>query len=300
MISDFKALVTAAEKKGKMKVVLAVSEDHESLEALATAHKEGLAEPILVGDKAKTTDLCNGMGFDIKNFAVYDEPDPAQAIEKAVDIVRKGDAGALMKGLVDTGKLLKAVLDKEKGIKVAELLTHVMLIGVPSYPKIMLISDVAMVIRPDLPQKIKIIQNAVTVARVMGIEKPKVAVLCAVEKVNYEHMPETVDAAILSKMAERGQLGSIILDGPLALDLAVNPESCRIKKLVSPVCGDADILIVPDIVAGNVFYKSFTQFMPEHKSAGVIMGAKCPVILLSRSDSADCKFYSIALANLLS
>jgi phosphate butyryltransferase len=300
MITDFKALVTAAEKKGKMNVVLAVSEDLESLEALAIAHKEGLAEPVFVGDKSRTHELCKGIGFDISEFKLYDEPNPVKAVQRAVDVVREGQASALMKGLVDTGKLLRAVLDKEKGLKAFELLTHVMLVGLPTYPKIMLISDVAMVIRPDLEQKIKIIQNALTVAKVLGIDKPRVAMLCATEKVNYEHMPETVDAAILSKMAERGQLGSLILDGPMALDLAVNPESCRIKKFISPVGGEADILIVPEIVAGNVFYKAFTQFMPEHKSAGVIMGAKCPVILLSRSDSADCKFYSIALANLLS
>jgi phosphate butyryltransferase len=300
MIADFKALVAAAERKGKMNVVLAVSEDIESLEALAIAHKERLAEPILVGDKTRTTELCAGIGFDISGFKLYDEPDPAKAVQRAIDVVRAGEASALMKGLIDTSKLLKAILDKEAGLKASDLLTHVMLVGVPTYPKIMLISDVAMVIRPDLPQKIKIIQNAMTVAKVLGIDKPKVAMLCAAEKVNYEHMPETIDAAILSKMAERGQLGSVIVDGPISLDLAVNPESCKIKKFISPVGGNADILIVPEIVAGNVFYKAFTQFMPEHKSAGVIMGAKCPVILLSRSDSADCKFYSIALANLLS
>jgi phosphate butyryltransferase len=300
MITSFEEIVKAAKTRGKKRIVLAAAEDIEALEAIERAHREALAEPILVGDKDKLAELCKSVGLDMGKLTVYHEPDPAAAAIKAVDLVRNGEADALMKGLVDTSKLLKAVLDKDKGLRSSELLTHVFLISSPTYHKILFLTDVAMVVAPDLGQKILIIKNAVKVANGLGIDKPKVAILCATEKVNYEHMPATIDAAVLSKMGDRGQLGSVIVDGPLALDNALSIEACKIKKIDSPVGGDADILVVPDIEAGNMLYKGITRFQPDHQAAGIIMGAKCPVILVSRADSADSKFYSIALANLLS
>lgn len=220
--------------------------------------------------------------------------DPAQAAAEAVAAVRRGEAHLVMKGLLQTATIMKAVLNKEEGLRTGRALSHVCVFEIPDWPKLIFITDVALNVAPDLARKADIIRNQVQVARSMGIETPKVAVLAAVETVNPD-MPAAVEARQLQEMGERGELGQCLVQGPLALDLAVSEESGKIKGVGGPVVGDADILVVPDIEAGNMLYKGLVYFA-KARPAGVIMGAKCPVVLLSRADSPDAKLMSIALA----
>jgi phosphate butyryltransferase len=213
-------------------------------------------------------------------------------------MVRQGNAELLMKGKVGTSTLLKAVLDKESGLRTGELLSHVAVVQVESYPKLMLVSDGGMNIRPDIKQKADILRNAAEVARKLGIRQPKAACLTAVELVNPD-MQETVDAAGLVKMAERGDLKDMTVDGPIAFDAAIDVEAARMKGIVSPLAGETDIFLVPDIAAGNIFVKSLI-YLAGAKVGGVVVGAGAPIVLLSRSDSALTKLYSMALGAMIS
>jgi phosphate butyryltransferase len=213
--------------------------------------------------------------------------------------VHDGGAGALMKGKVSSSAILKALLDKRFDLRGSGLISHIILLENPNYHKFFLISDAGFVIAPTLSDKVGIVKNAVGAMHKLGVHRPKVAMIAAVEVVNYEHMPATVDAAIISQMARRGQLGECEVDGPFAFDNAISKESAKIKGINSPVAGDADIIILPNIETGNVLYKSL-MFLSNTKSAGVVVGSKVPVVLLSRADNEECKFYSIALASVCS
>jgi phosphate butyryltransferase len=235
--------------------------------------------------------------IDISQYEIVDVKGITETARTAVTLVSQGKADFLMKGLMGTADLLKAVLDKEIGLRTSSLLSHVMLYSVPTYHKIIFLTDGGMVPYPDLNQKVQIINNAVKVAKSLGVNPVHVAPLCAVEVVNPD-MQATIDAAVLSKMNQRGQIKDCIVDGPLALDNAISKEAAKHKGITSPVAGEADILLVPNIEAGNLLGKSLTYFAMA-KSAGVIMGAKCPIVLVSRADTHESKLYSIALGCLV-
>lgn len=295
-ISD---IIEAAKAAGPRRIAVAAAQEHSALEAAVDAYAHGLAEPILVGDPEAIRALAAELSLDISAFEIVAEKEPAKAAAKAVELVKTGKADMLMKGIVDTSVILKAALNKETGINSGRLASHVAVFETAHYHKLLMVTDAAINIAPDLPAKLDIIANSVTAARALGTEKPKVALLCAIEKVNYDKMPCTAEAAVITQMNRRGQVKNCIVDGPLALDNAVSAESAKIKKIVSEVAGDADILVTPDIEAGNVLYKSLID-LGGAKGAGIVMGAAKPIVLTSRADTAETKLASIAFASLVS
>jgi phosphate butyryltransferase len=284
------------QKNQTKRLVVAVAQDEHSLEAVSIAAKKKYIEPILVGDAEEIKRIAEKhKKIDLNLFSIIHEPNVQEAVAKAVKLVHYGEADILMKGNVGTSTLLKGVLNKEWGLRKNEVLSHIALFEVEAYHhKLLALTDVAMNIAPDLNTKIGILNNSVDFLRQIGVETPKVAVLGAVELVN-ENMPATIDAALLSKMAERGQIKNCIIDGPLAFDNAISAESAKHKGIISKVAGDADLLLLPDIEAGNVLYKAFV-FFAKAKVAAVILGARTPIVLTSRSDSEDSKLDSIVLA----
>lgn len=282
-------------KESRKKLSVACADDSKVMKACYDAYNEGICDSVLVGDRDRMEEIARDNQIDLDVFEIIDEKDKAKAVERAVKQVSKGQAQFLMKGYVDTSILLRGVLNKEWGLRTGRLLSHIAVFELDKYKKPFIITDGGMNIRPDLNAKIDIINNAVMFCEKIGIENPKVAVLAAVEKVNTD-MPETIDASILAKMSARGQVRGIV-DGPLAFDLAVSEESAMHKKVKSPVAGNADIMVVPDIAAGNILAKSLI-YMTDCKVAGMIVGAQCPVVLLSRSDSEETKKMSIAFASL--
>jgi phosphate butyryltransferase len=279
-------------------IAVACPHDDDVLRSLDRATAAGLVRPLLVGRRAVVESLCASLRLDRFTPEIVDCEDDAAAVELAVRKVRSGEAQMLMKGLVATGTFLKGVLHKEFGLRDRPLLSHVAACEVSDPERLLLFTDVAMNIAPDLQQKAQIIGNAVALARRLGVERPKVAVIAAVETVNPD-MPATLDAAALAKMADRGQIGGCEVDGPLALDNALSVEAARHKGIVSPVAGTADILLLPDIEAGNVLYKA-VGLVGRRPLAAVVVGATVPVVLTSRADSDQTKFNSIALAAALS
>jgi len=292
-------LIEAAKAHGRKRVAVAAAQEHSALEAVVDAWKHGLAEPVLVGDREAILALGGELGLDLSAFELHHEPDLAKAAALAVGLVRSGEADVLMKGVLDTSILLKAALNKESGINAGRLTSHVAAMEVASYHKLLFVTDAAINIAPDIAAKLDIVANAVAAARALGVAWPKVALLAAVEKVNWEKMPCTAEAAVIVQMNRRGQLRDCIVDGPLALDNAVSAESARIKKIHSEVAGDADILVAPDIEAGNILYKCLLD-LGGAKGAGIVMGAARPIVLTSRADSAETKLASIAFAALAS
>jgi phosphate butyryltransferase len=282
------------DQKKKKRLVLAVSQDGQSLGAINDTYKAGIIEPVLIGSKKITDQLIEEGGYDLSDVKMIDEPDAEKAVKKAVRMVHNGEADILMKGKVATPVLLKGVLNKEWGLRTGRLLSHFALFEVKTYHKLIAVTDVAMNIAPNLSDKIQIINNSVDFLNKMGIPKPKVAVLGAIEMVN-ENMQATLDAALLSKMNQRDQIKHCIIDGPLAFDNAVSFESAKHKGIRSDVAGDTDLLLMPDIEVGNVLYKSLV-FFAKAKVASVILGAAAPIVLTSRSDSEESKFNSILLA----
>jgi len=293
MIKSFSDLMKEAKAKGPKKVAVAVAQDEVVLEALSLAYREKIATPVLFGDRKAIEEAAGKVGVSLSGWEITDMADMAQASKAAVAAVSSGQADFLMKGLVPTAIFLKAVLDKEVGLRTGRLLSHVALMELSGYHKIFLVTDGGMCLKPDLAAKVDIVNNALELAHSLGLEKPKVAVLAAVEVINPE-MPETMDAAELSKMAERGQIKGCIVDGPLALDLAVSREAAEHKNVKSPVAGDADIFVLPEIAAGNIFAKALI-YMSGARAAGLIAGAAKPVVMLSRSDTKEQKLNSIAL-----
>ncbi len=286
------------ERQGPVRIAVAAAQDDNVLESVEYARKDGLAVAVLVGDRSMIESIAGDQKINLAHYQIIDEPDLAKAAAVAVDLVRRGDADFVMKGILDTSVLLKAVLNKETGLNAGRLVSHVGVAESANYHKILLMTDAAINIAPTLPEKIDIIRNAVDCARALGIAVPKVALLAAVEKVNPDKMPCTMDAAVLTQMNRRGQIQSCIIDGPLALDNAISAESVRIKKIESPVAGDADILVAPDIEAGNILYKAVID-LGGAKGAGLVMGARAPVVLTSRADTVETKHTSIALAALV-
>lgn len=278
----------------KRTVAVAAAHDADALRAVYAAHRAGIADAILIGDAEQIGRIAADSGIPIGAFQILHEPDNAGACEKAAALVREGAAGALMKGLVETAVILRAVLDREKGIRAAPLLSHVALLEISGFGRPLLLTDAAMNIAPDLEAKKQLLQNAALVARALGNPAPVAACLCASEKTNPK-MPATLDAAALSEAARRGELPGCRVFGPAALDNAVFPEAAKHKGITDPLAGYADILLAPDIEAGNILYKALT-LLSGAKAAGIVVGAKAPIILSSRADSAETKLHSIALA----
>lgn len=285
-------------EQGRIRIAVAAAHDEDVLEAVEAARRDGFAEATLIGDHALIETIAKDIHIDLSHYVVVDEPDITRAAALAVDYVKRGEAAFVMKGILDTSVLLKAVLNKETGLNTGRLVSHVGVAESPQYHKLFLMTDAAINIAPTLQEKVDIIRNAVDCARALGIGTPKVALLAAVEKVNPEKMPCTMDGAVLTQMNRRGQIKDCIIDGPLALDNAISAESARIKKIDSPVAGDADILVAPDIEAGNILYKAVID-LGGAKGAGLVMGAGAPVVLTSRADTAETKHASIALAVLV-
>jgi len=276
------------------KLVLAAAQDQHSLSAVLRAWKDGIIEPILIGDKEEIQNISSSNGYDITGLRIIHEPDTEMAVEMAVKMVSSKQADVLMKGKVGTSTLLKCVLNKEWGLRTGHLLSHIALFEVDTYHKLIAVTDVAMNIAPNLQDKIAIINNSISCLHKLGIPMPKVAVLGAVEMVN-ENMEATLDAALLSKMNQRDQIKGCLIDGPLAFDNAISLESAQHKNIRSEVAGDTDLLLMPDIEVGNVLYKSLV-FFAKAKVASVILGALAPIVLTSRSDSEQAKYDSILLA----
>jgi phosphate butyryltransferase len=297
MIRSFDEILRAAKDKGPRIIAVAVAQDIEVLSAVNGAKNLGIANAILVGDKDEISKAAAECGVDISKFDVIDIKEKDEACRKAVELVSTGKAHIVMKGLVDTSVILKAVLDENIGLRTGNVLSHVAVFDVPGYDRLFYVTDAAMNIAPNVLQKKQIIENAVQVANALGNDNPKVALLAAVEKVNPK-MQATLDAAELVKMNEAGELTGCTLGGPFALDNAVSVEASKHKGITHPVAGYADVLMVPDIEAGNILYKSMV-FLARAKNAGVIVGAKAPVVLTSRADSDEAKLNSIAIAALM-
>jgi len=287
-------ILAAAQAGGRKRIAVAAAQEHSALEAALDARAAGIAEPILIGDLDAIRAMAGELGADLTGLRLIEEKDYAKAAAAAVALVRSGEADVLMKGVLDTSILLKAALNKENGLNAGRLTSHVAVMESPQYHKLFIVTDAAINIAPDLQGKLDIIANAVKVARALGVDRPKVALLAAVEKVN-DKMPCTVDAAVITMMNRRGQVKDCLVDGPLALDNAISAESARIKKIVSDVAGDADVLVTPDIEAGNLLYKALLD-LGGAKGAGIVAGAAKPIVLTSRADSRETKLASIALA----
>jgi phosphate butyryltransferase len=291
MIRNFNQLLEAASRRGNKTVAVACAQDPAAMEAAAEAARRGLARSILVGEKPKVQTLLKDRAA--AAFEIIHEPDEHTAICRAVRLVREGNAELLLKGACKTSALLKAALDKQHGIGAGNLLSDVFLFEDTRRNKLVIISDGGVVLQPTLEQKIAIIKNAVAVARALGNSHPKVALLSAVETVIPE-LPASVDAAAIAQLNREGKIADCVIEGPLSLDLAVSAESARIKQFQTPVAGDADILIAPDIVAANLMAKGISHYGGV-RVAHVIIGARAPILIPSRSDPADTKFLSIAL-----
>lgn len=290
----FKQLYEKAKRNPIKTLVVACAEDEDVLLAVEHARKEGIVKGILVGDRKKIEVIALEQKISLENYEVIDIPEMIEASLEAVKLVHSGKGQILMKGFVDTSIILKAVLNPEVGLRMeGNLLSHIGLFHVKNHEKARIVTDAAMNISPSLEEKRKILENAVKVSHALGIETPKVAVLCAKEKVSPK-MKATVDAAELQNLNEKGEIKNCLVLGPIALDGAVSKEAANHKNIVHPVAGDADILLVPDIESGNILYKALTYFC-ESESAGLIVGAKAPIVLTSRSDSDKTKFNSILL-----
>ncbi|WP_132995376.1 phosphate butyryltransferase [Sporanaerobacter acetigenes] len=297
MAKGFDDLLELAKKKGPKKLAVAVAQDREVLLAVKKAKELGIADAIFVGDKKEIEKVAKEVGLDLAQFEVIDEVDNVLACRKAVSLVSSGSADVVMKGIIDTAIIMKQVLDSEIGLRTGKVISHVAVFSVPTYEKILTITDAAMNIHPDLNQKKEIVENAVSFAHSLDIDNPKVAIVCAREKVSPK-MEATVHAKELEDMNKNGEITDCIVGGPLALDNAISKEAAKHKGIDSPVAGDADILVVPNIEAGNVLYKSLT-FFAGAKNAGLIVGTSAPIVLTSRSDTEEAKLYSIALGVLM-
>lgn len=291
-------LISAAKAAPRKRLIAAYANDSHTIGATSRAIDLGIVDVTLVGDIDTIKKVCQEEGIDVNKFELVQEANEAKAAAKAVALINEGKGQILMKGLCSTDKYMKAILNKENGLMPAgkPVLSHVSVFEVPTYHKLLITSDVAVIPAPDFKQKTAIVNYVINTAHTLGIECPKVAMICATEQM-LTGMPACVDAALIATMNKRGQIKGAIVDGPLAMDVAIDKESAQIKKLDSEVAGDADCLVWPAIEPGNVFYKTATKFAGAELAA-MVVGAKVPCILSSRGDSVQTKTYSIALAAL--
>ena len=297
MLTGFDQIFEELRGRGsKKRMVAAWGVDSHTVAAAGKAVEAGLADVTLVGDEALISKACTEEGIALSSCTIVHDPDEMSSVAQAVQMVRDGQGDFLMKGLCSTDKFLRAILNKETGLLPPKgTLSHCTVLEIPQYHKLLFVGDVAVIPAPDFKQKQVILDYIVRTAKAVGVEKPKVAVIAATEQV-LPSQPATIEAAMLAKMADRGQIKGCIVDGPLALDVAIDQESVEIKGLVSPVAGDADCLLFPNIESGNVFYKSNSKLVPGVRQAGILVGAKVPCVLSSRADSIDTKLNSIAIA----
>lgn len=293
MFQTYDEMLVMARRYAPMKIAVAGAQEDTVLAALKQAEEQGFAESILVGDKEKIEALALQVGYDLKGKEIVDVPDPAESALEAVKMVSSGRADILMKGILQTSTILKAVLDRQYGLRASSVISHLFLIRLEGYHKFLSLTDGGINIAPSLDEQKAIMENAISFYHLMGLEKPKIAVLASLETLN-EKVPATLSAALLAKMGERGQIRGAVIDGPLAFDNAVSAESVREKNIVTPVGGDADVLLVPHMDMGNGLFKGLVYF-GKGVPAAVVLGTRRPVIVTSRADSARCKFLSIAL-----
>ncbi len=296
-ITKLDQMFEALRSSKKKVLVAAYANDEHSVSAVSMAIDMGLVDGTLVGDKNEIEKVCKEHQIGLDKFTIVHEPDEMKAAYKAVELINKGQGNLLMKGLVSTDKYMRAILDKENGLmNKGAILSHVTVLENPNYHKLLIVGDVAILPAPEMPEKIAITNYLINTAHALGIEKPKVALIAASEQVSFK-IQSSVDAALISKMADRGQIKGAWVDGPLALDVAIDPESAQIKKVGGQVAGDADCLVFPNIESGNVFYKMNTKLAGGEQGA-IVVGARVPAVLSSRGDSTKTKLYSIALAAL--
>jgi phosphate butyryltransferase len=298
MIPTFTTMSEQIQAGGRKRIAVANAQDKDVLLSIDQAAQLGLAEPLLIGEPQAITDLLQQLDIAHDKYEIIAAPDEVEACHTAIRLIREKKADAVMKGLVSTSIILRAILNKESGIRAGSLLSHIGLFFVEQLGRFLIVTDAAMTISPDLEKKRGILNNAVTAARLLGLEEPKVACVCAVEKVNPD-MPATLDAAELVRLNREGDIRNCLVGGPLALDNSLFPEAAKIKKITDPVAGKADILLMPNIEAGNICYKMLA-FLCQSSAAGLVLGAGAPVILTSRSDNEATKLNSIILALYLS
>ena len=297
MLTKFSEIFTELQSRGTRKrMVAAWGVDGHTIAAASKAVELGLVDVTLVGDENLIAQACKAENVSVDMFTIVNNPDEMKSVAQAVQMIRDGEGDFLMKGLCSTDKFLRAILNKETGLLPPKgTLTHCTALEIPSYHKLLFVGDVAVIPAPDFKQKQTIMECLVKTAQSVGVAKPKVALIAATEQV-LPSQPASMEAALLAKMADRGQIRGCIADGPLALDVAIDMESVQIKGLVSPVAGDADCLLFPNIESGNVFYKANSKLVPGVKQAGILVGAKVPCVLSSRADSTETKLNSIAIA----
>ncbi|MEC5399142.1 bifunctional enoyl-CoA hydratase/phosphate acetyltransferase [Uliginosibacterium sp. H1] len=293
----YEQVLSLADGMAPVRTAVAHPCDIESLKGALLALQEGLIVPVLVGPEAKIRAVAEQLGADLNGCTLVDTEHSVAAAERAVEMARNGEVQALMKGSLHTDELMSAVVNRATGIRTARRISHVFVCDVPRYPRPLLITDAAINIQPDLDAKVSIVQNAIDLAHAIGIELPKVAILSAVETVNPK-IPSTLEAAALCKMADRGQIKGGVLDGPLAFDNAVSPFAARTKGIVSPVAGVADVLVVPDLESGNMLAKQL-EYLAGGLLAGVVLGARVPIVLTSRADRAETRSASCAVVKRL-
>ncbi len=297
MIKSFDDILKSAQRRGPKTLSVAVAQDEDVLNAIKAAKEMGIATAILVGDKELIQEEATKINMDLSPYEIIDEKDKTEACKIAVSLITQGKANILMKGIVDTSIILKAALEEKAGLRTGNILSHVAVFEVDSYSKLFYITDAGMNIAPNLEQKKQLIENVVQVAHALENPEPKVAILAAVEKVNPK-MPATLDAEALVNMNIAGEIAGCILGGPFALDNAVSIEAAKHKGINHPVAGNADILVVPAIEAGNILYKAIT-FLAGGVSSGIVVGAKVPIVVTSRADSDVAKLNSIAIGALI-
>jgi phosphate acetyltransferase len=293
----YEQLLEMAKKAPSLTTAVAHPCDESSLAGALDAARMGLLVPLLVGPAGRIRDAADKAGLDIAGCEIVDAEHSYAAAARAVALVREGRAGALMKGSLHTDEVMGAVVDREKGLRTSRRLSHCFVMDVPRYDEPLIITDAAINIAPTLEEKMHIVQNAIDLAQALGMPQPRVAILSAMENVNPK-VPSTIEAAALCKMSDRGQITGGVLDGPLALDNAINAEAARVKGIVSPVAGRANVLVVPDLEAGNMLAKSLS-FLAQADAAGIVLGARVPIMLTSRADSVEARLASCAVAVLM-
>jgi phosphate butyryltransferase len=294
LLKSLDTFIEIAKQKPKKQIAVAAAEDEPVLSAIAEAIKHNIAEPVLIGNMEKIHSISSAMGFDISNLSIIDELDPAKSSRIAAQMVKEGRAQILMKGLVSTADYLRAILDKEAGLRKGDLLSHIGFFELEKYHKLLGLTDAAQNISPTFDEKVSILKNSIDIFHRLGVENPKIGLVAAVETVNSK-MESTLHSASITMMQKRGQLKGCIIDGPLAFDNIVSAEAAHHKGIKSDVAGDADLVFCPNIEVANALYKSFT-YIAGGTVAAVILGAKVPIVLTSRADTDRSKLTSIALA----
>jgi phosphate butyryltransferase len=296
-VASFEDLLARARARGSRRCVVACAEDCATIEALHAARQAGIADGVLYGDEQRINTIGASLKVAPGEFTIRGTASQPESIRSAIeDVAKNGDF--LMKGQVDTATFLRGVLEEDLGLRGEHILSHVALLELPTYNKVLFITDGGINAELDLRRKIDLVRNAIELARLLGIGRPRVALLSAVEKITL-NIAETLDWAIVTRMGDQGEFGDAVIEGPLALDIAFSPEAAKIKRVASEVSGNVDVLVVPSLATGNILAKGL-QYLGGAKVAGIIVGAKKPIVMLSRADSPETKLYSIALGNLAS